>query len=207
MHFSCAADPAMADHIGGISRSGRNQLVICGIEAHVCVTQTALGFKAMGLAVTVIADAVTSRRPESVRTATDRLSAAGVTLAVRVRRADEGWRAIVAEANRSLALLAAMIATGLVASAGLTVVMARSTDDVSKLLVFANKQVNSSGLQLADLVARPIGLSVLRPGQTNRAFEALRRKFFCSGERSKVGEGFENWGLKIYPSPESEKPR
>ena len=81
MHFSCAGDPAMADHIGGISRSGRNQLVICGIEAHVCVTQTALGFKAMGLAVTVIADAVTSPRPESVRTATDRLSAAGVTLA------------------------------------------------------------------------------------------------------------------------------
>lgn len=74
-------------------------------------------------------------------------------------------------------------------------------------IVFANKQVNSSGLQLADLVARPIGLSVLRPGQINRAFAALRRKFFCSGGRSKVGEGFENWGLKIYPSPESEKPR
>lgn len=74
-------------------------------------------------------------------------------------------------------------------------------------IVFANKQVNSSGLQLADLVARPIGLSVLRPGQENRAFEVLKPKFFCSGGRSKVGEGFESWGLKIYPPLESEKPR
>ena len=74
-------------------------------------------------------------------------------------------------------------------------------------VIFADKKTNTSGLQLADLVARPIGLSVLRPGQENRAFEVLKRKFFCSGGRDKVGEGFENWGLKIYPPPESEKPR
>lgn len=72
---------------------------------------------------------------------------------------------------------------------------------------FAHKQVNSAGLQLADLVARPIGLSVLRPEQDNRAFDVLKRKFFCSGGRGKVGEGFENWGLKIHPAQESEKPR
>jgi hypothetical protein len=74
-------------------------------------------------------------------------------------------------------------------------------------IVFATKQVNSTGLQLADLVARPIGMSVLRPGQENRAFDVLTRKFYCSGGRGKVGEGFENWGLKIFPVPESEKPR
>ncbi|WP_155519216.1 DUF3800 domain-containing protein, partial [Lactobacillus delbrueckii] len=55
-------------------------------------------------------------------------------------------------------------------------------------IVFATKQVNSTGLQLADLVARPIGMSVLRPGQENRAFDVLKRKFYCSGGRSKVGE-------------------
>lgn len=44
-------------------------------------------------------------------------------------------------------------------------------------IVFATKQVNSTGLQLADLVARPIGMSVLRAGQENRAFEVLKRKF------------------------------
>lgn len=74
-------------------------------------------------------------------------------------------------------------------------------------VVFADKKTNSTGLQLADLVARPIGLSVLRPGQANRAFEALRRKFFCSGGRSNLGTGFEGWGLKIHPAPESERPR
>lgn len=53
--------------------------------------------------------------------------------------------------------------------------------------IFADKKVNSAGLQLADPVARPTGLSVSRPAQENRAFE--------------------DWGLKIFPSPQSEKPR
>jgi len=74
-------------------------------------------------------------------------------------------------------------------------------------VIFASKKVNSTGLQFADLVARPIGLHVLRPAQENRAFDVLKRKFFCSGGRDNVGEGFENWGLKIYPTQESEKPR
>ncbi len=67
-------------------------------------------------------------------------------------------------------------------------------------IVFATKQVNSTGLQLADLVARPIGVRALRPDQENRAFDVLKRKFYCSGGRSNVGEGFENWGLKIFPA-------
>jgi hypothetical protein len=74
-------------------------------------------------------------------------------------------------------------------------------------IVFATKQVNSTGLQLADLVARPIGMSVLRSGQKNRAFDVLKRKFYCSGGRSNAGKGFENWGLKFFPPSESEKPR
>jgi Protein of unknown function (DUF3800) len=74
-------------------------------------------------------------------------------------------------------------------------------------VVFADKKTNSAGLQLADLVARPIGLSVLRPDQENRAFDVLKRKFFCSGGRNAVGEGYEDWGLKVYPAPQSEKPR
>lgn len=74
-------------------------------------------------------------------------------------------------------------------------------------IIFADKKVNSSGLQLADLVARPIGMQVLRPTQENRAFDVLKSKFYCSGGREAVGKGFENWGLKIYPAQESEKPR
>lgn len=74
-------------------------------------------------------------------------------------------------------------------------------------IIFADKKTNSTGLQLADLVARPVGLSVLKTHQTNRAFEVLKHKFFCSGGRKATGDGFENWGLKIFPAAESEKPR
>ena len=42
--------------------------------------------------------------------------------------------------------------------------------------VFIPKAANASGLQLADLTARPIALSQLRPGQPNRAFEIIERK-------------------------------
>ena len=42
--------------------------------------------------------------------------------------------------------------------------------------VFAKKPTNSTGLQLADLTARPIGLSMLRPKQENRAMETIRPK-------------------------------
>jgi len=64
---------------------------------------------------------------------------------------------------------------------------------------FSDKKAMSSGLQLADLVARPIGLSVFRDGQSNRAFDVLKRKFYCAGGRKKVGEEYEGWGHKIHP--------
>jgi hypothetical protein len=57
------------------------------------------------------------------------------------------------------------------------------------------------------LVARPIGLNILRPGQENRAFEVLKKKFYCDGGREEVGKDYEGTGMVIYPSPESEKPR
>jgi hypothetical protein len=69
------------------------------------------------------------------------------------------------------------------------------------------RKVDSPGLQLADLVARPVGMNVMRQDQPNRAFDSLRRKYYCSGGRWRLGEGYDDWGLEIYPSPESEKPR
>ena len=74
-------------------------------------------------------------------------------------------------------------------------------------VLFADKKAMSSGLQLADLVARPVGLSVFKPEQPNQAFEVLKEKFYCVGGREGVGKGFEGMGLKIFPPPESEKPR
>lgn len=61
-------------------------------------------------------------------------------------------------------------------------------------LVMIPKASNSTGLQLADLVARAIGIKVLRPTQANRAYEVVEKKF----RRSPAGE-IRGWGLKVFP--------
>jgi hypothetical protein len=61
-------------------------------------------------------------------------------------------------------------------------------------LLIADKKTNSEGLQLADLTARPAGLSVLRPGQPNRAWEVMRRKLFAGRHDCVTGNG-----LKVFP--------
>lgn len=60
-------------------------------------------------------------------------------------------------------------------------------------VVFADKRSNSSGLQLADLVARPIGLSVIRPEQPNRAFDLIKDKLAQTKGHTA------GWGLKVFP--------
>lgn len=61
-------------------------------------------------------------------------------------------------------------------------------------MIIANKQINSCGLQLADLIARPIGRYILNPKQENRAYEIIEKKFY--GYES----GSMNYkGLKCYP--------
>lgn len=61
-------------------------------------------------------------------------------------------------------------------------------------LVIADKKANSEGLQLADLVARPLGLQVLRPDQANRAWDVLRTKLFIGRHGLVQGNG-----LKVFP--------
>ena len=73
-------------------------------------------------------------------------------------------------------------------------------------IVFADKKTNLTGLQLADLVARPVGLSYIRPAQVNQAFELLKRKFYCDGGRERLGIGYENVGLMIYPPQKAKSP-
>lgn len=68
-------------------------------------------------------------------------------------------------------------------------------------IVFADKKENAIGLQLADLVSRPIGIQCFKPAQHNRAFEVLKDKFYCKGGRSCVGVEYESYGLKIFPTP------
>ena len=66
-------------------------------------------------------------------------------------------------------------------------------------MLFSDKKAMSSGLQFADLVARPIGIHTFREEQLNRAFEILKKKFFCAGGRKNTGENYEDWGLKKHP--------
>jgi hypothetical protein len=60
-------------------------------------------------------------------------------------------------------------------------------------IVIADKKTNSEGLQLADLTARPIGLSVLRPEQPNRAAAVLEPKYFRGPNGDKLGAGLKVW--------------
>lgn len=62
-------------------------------------------------------------------------------------------------------------------------------------MVLASKLANSEGLQLADLMARPIGLHVLRPLQSNRAWDVLAPKIYSGAEGRSPG-----WGLKVFPA-------
>jgi hypothetical protein len=59
--------------------------------------------------------------------------------------------------------------------------------------VFVAKRSNSCGLQIADLLARPIGRHVMDPSQANRAYEVIEAKF----DRWK-GK-LEGYGLKTFP--------
>ena len=60
-------------------------------------------------------------------------------------------------------------------------------------LIIANKQINSDGMQLANLIARPIGRKYLKPDQNNKAFEIIKSKF------RKVNGTYKNYGIKIFP--------
>lgn len=75
--FSCVPVPAFASRIMTL---GRDQIVVAGLEAHVCVGQTALDLAGMGKRVFVPADAVASRREEDAAVALRRLERAGVVI-------------------------------------------------------------------------------------------------------------------------------
>ena len=77
IEFSCYANPALRESLNVAGR----QTIIFGIEAHVCVLQTAIDMAEAGHDVTVIADAVSSRAQSSKDLALRRMEKAGVRLA------------------------------------------------------------------------------------------------------------------------------
>ncbi|MBF0325935.1 hydrolase [Magnetospirillum moscoviense] len=77
IHFSCAAEPAIKDRLDGFNRK---QVVVAGIEAHVCVLQTAIGFHQAGYQVFVVADACSSRLAANHQAAMARMAAGGLSI-------------------------------------------------------------------------------------------------------------------------------
>ena len=75
MHFSCMEDQAFGEAFRAL---GRKQAVISGMEAHICVVQTAASLIEEGYEVFVVSDATASRTIESENACLQRLSASGV---------------------------------------------------------------------------------------------------------------------------------
>jgi hypothetical protein len=64
----------------GFDLGGREQALVCGIESHVCVSQTVLDLLEAGVDVQVPLDAVSSRTDENKRVGLHRMERAGAML-------------------------------------------------------------------------------------------------------------------------------
>jgi nicotinamidase-related amidase len=74
--FSCLLQDKLAGRL-----KGKKSLVVCGVEAHICVLKTVLDGLAAGFEVHVVADAVSSRTPDNHRYAINRMQQAGAFIA------------------------------------------------------------------------------------------------------------------------------
>ena len=77
MTFSCARQP---EALEVVRATGKKQIVVTGIETHVCVLQTALDLLERGYQVHVPHDAVNSRRAPDKEWALHRMLAAGAVI-------------------------------------------------------------------------------------------------------------------------------
>ena len=77
LHFSCQADDRLAAQVAALDRP---LVVVCGMEAHVCVLQTVLELLDARYRVSVVGDAVTSRTISNRDLALDRMRRAGADI-------------------------------------------------------------------------------------------------------------------------------
>lgn len=75
--FSLVGDDAIRKHIQSL---GRKQFILAGIEAHVCVYQTAVDLLELGHEVEVVSDAVSSRGADNRRIGLERVRRAGASI-------------------------------------------------------------------------------------------------------------------------------
>ena len=80
MHFSCFEDKSIFKHIEALNNSGRDQLIIAGIESHVCVLQTCINLISRGYRSYVVTDAIGSRNFKDHKIALKRLESEGAIL-------------------------------------------------------------------------------------------------------------------------------
>ncbi|MCH7916506.1 MAG: hydrolase [Planctomycetes bacterium] len=73
--FSCWANEHFRQRLAQINRQ---QVVLCGIETHICVWQTAMNLLGQQFEVEVVADAVSSRTAANKRLGLDRMRRAGM---------------------------------------------------------------------------------------------------------------------------------
>ncbi len=75
--FSCYRN---AEFKNKLNELGRNQVVLCGIETHICIYQTGCDLKADGYEVSVICDGVSSRAAANKQIALKRMAAEGIVV-------------------------------------------------------------------------------------------------------------------------------
>ena len=75
--FSCCGDEVFRQKL---KQAGKKQIIICGIETHVCIYQTAMNLLDKEFEVTLVTDAVSSRTAENKALAIEKLNAEGVSL-------------------------------------------------------------------------------------------------------------------------------
>lgn len=68
------------EFVSALEETGADTVVVCGIEAHICVQQTVLDLLAAGYNVFVAADCVSSRQKESKELALGRMAESGAIL-------------------------------------------------------------------------------------------------------------------------------
>lgn len=75
-HFDASAEPGFAECLG----PDRDDLIVLGCEAHVCVLQTVLGLRERNQRVRLVVDAIGSRQSANKIAAVDRAKSAGAEI-------------------------------------------------------------------------------------------------------------------------------
>jgi len=77
LSFSCCGAP---NYISALEKLGKPCVIICGIEAHVCVLQTLIDLVEKGYKPVVVADCISSRNPDDKAVALERMRSEGALI-------------------------------------------------------------------------------------------------------------------------------